>query len=79
MRGAYRDGRLIDGRVPVVSSAITTVARRLEVRLSEHAAVMAKVGSATARIADKIEGANSSGAMQGPQPTVARETTRCPV
>jgi tetratricopeptide (TPR) repeat protein len=63
MRGACRGGGVIDASAATVQSTIMTVARRLEVRLSERAAVMAKVGNATARIAGKTEGMRQSGGL----------------
>jgi hypothetical protein len=61
MRGACRGGGVIDASAATVQSTIMTVARRLEVRLSERAAVVAKVGTAPARSADKTAGIRESG------------------
>jgi hypothetical protein len=65
MRGAFRGGGLIDAPLPIVEAAILAAARRLDVRLAQHSAVMAKVGGQVGKIAERVEGARQSGAMAG--------------
>jgi hypothetical protein len=63
LRGHLRTAGLIDAKASVVQSVIMNVARRLETPLARHSEVMARVRSATARIADKVEASRSNGAM----------------
>jgi hypothetical protein len=58
-----RDGGIVDLNLATVKRAIEIGAMRLNVRLSDHARTLAKVGAATARIADGIESARLNGTL----------------
>jgi len=63
LRTAWRGNSLIDADVATVTAAITAAARRLDVRLADHAVVMARVTGQVGKIRQRVEGSRQTGGL----------------
>jgi len=63
MRGAWRGNSLIDADVATVTAAVMAAARRLDVRLADHATVMARVTGQLGKIRQRVEGSRQTGGL----------------
>jgi hypothetical protein len=63
MRNAFHGGGLINAPLAVVTASIMATARRLDVRLNPHDAVMSKIGNAVGHMAAKVEASASNGTL----------------
>jgi hypothetical protein len=64
LASAYRGGGLCVVPVAVVTTAILRVVRRLDIRVNDQAAVMAKVGNRVEMVAEKVDASNSNGTLK---------------
>jgi len=63
MRGAWHGNSLIDADAAAVTAAVTGAARRLDIRLADHATVMTRVSGQVGKIKQRIEGSRQSGGL----------------
>src|SRR5262249_53736869 len=64
-RALHRGGGLLNTDVATVTAAITAAARRLDVRLADHAVVMARVSGQVGKIRQRVEASRQNGTLQG--------------